>query len=404
MSDSATSTQVATQPQIPAVAKFLLSATLFLTYMLYAVAWNAGDHYVRSLGFTTSEAALLTNAITIAQVVGSLAAANVMLRMGVKNAFTLASALIIFGAFLSFTDSYPLVFFIRFVLGLGGALAVVYLSAIVAKVLTGRPLQIANGINSVAFNTGLAVALTLSAQKAENPQAAILITAGLSVLVLIMWLVFSRMVPKSNAQEVAVDASYTMKQGFGEWFNWIFALAYTGLLAYYIVAFTFMDPNTIRWMVYTGVFAALAGTLVAARVPDRVKPMIVVISAALQLLFAALLIVATGTEFGALVSILLGFSVFFPMPFFVQTAFMRPGVTPRQISVTFSIFWAVSYAGSVIIIQLFAWIADLTGGLNEHHVPVSSIPLVFIVIVESTFLIGTILIARYIKRAQALAA
>lgn len=401
MSEAAnTTTEPTAGQQIAPIAKFLLSATLFLTYMLYAVAWNAGDHYVRSLGFTTSEAALLTNAITIAQVVGSLAAANVMLRMGVKNAFTLASALIIFGGVLSFTDSYPLVFFIRFVLGLGGALAVVYLSAIVAKVLTGRPLQIANGINSVAFNTGLAVALTLSAQKAENPQAAILITAGLSVIVLVLWLLFSRMVPKENAQAVAIDASYTMRQGFGEYFNWVFALAYTGLLSYYIVAFTFMDANTIRWMVYTGVFGALLGTVVAARVADRFKPGIVVVSAAFQLLFAALLVALTDTQYGVLVSILLGLSVFFPMPFFVQTAFMRPGVTPRQISVTFSIFWAVSYAGSVILIQLFAWITDLTGGLNDQHNPVSTVPLIFIVIVESTFLIGTILIARFLKRAR----
>ena len=60
--------------------KFAVSATLFLTYMAYAMAWQAGDHYIRSLGFTTSETALLTNAITLAQVVGSLAAANVMLK------------------------------------------------------------------------------------------------------------------------------------------------------------------------------------------------------------------------------------------------------------------------------------------------------------------------------------
>lgn len=401
--ESTTPENITETVTISPIIKFALSATLFLTYVFFALAWQAGDHYVRSLGFTTSQAALLTNAITLAQVVGSLAAANIMLKLGTKKAFTLASALIVFGGLLSFTTTYPLVFFIRFVLGLGGALAVVYLSAIVARILTGRPLQIANGVNSVAFNTGLAIALTLATQKANNPVAAILICAGISAVILVFWLIFSRYVPKVSQSTAVSDASYTMRDGFKEWFNWVFALAYTGLLSYYIVAFTFMDPSTIRWVVYAGVFGAVAGTVSAARVSDRMKSVIVVVSAALQLVFAALVLALAETQYEILVSVILGLVIFFPMPFFVQMAFMRTGVTPRQISVTFSIFWAVSYAGSVLFIQLFAWIADLTGGLGDDHIPVSVIPMIFIVIVEGTFLIGTILLARDLakmRRAQ----
>lgn len=98
------------------------------------------------------------------------------------------------------------------------------------------------------------------------------------------------------------------------------------------------------------------------------------------------------------VGVILGLVIFFPMPFFVQLAFIRPGVTPRQIAVTFSIFWAVAYAGSVVIIQIFAWIADATGGIGAGNVPVSTAPMIFIVIVESTFLIGSFLIWRWFKR------
>ena len=92
------------------------------------------------------------------------------------------------------------------------------------------------------------------------------------------------------------------------------------------------------------------------------------------------------------------------MPFFVQTAFIRPGVTPRQIAVTFSIFWAVSYAGSVVIIMIFAAIADATGGLVAGtNIPVSVAPMIFIVFAEATFLIGTFLIWRWFKKQNALA-
>lgn len=382
--------------------KFLLAAILFLGYFLFAFGWRAGDAYVASLGFNASRTALMTNAITIAQVVGSLVAANVLLRVGPRRAYVISSALIIFGGVVALFDAFPVVFFIRFVLGLGGALAVVFMSGIVAKVLTGRALQIANGINSVAFNTGLAVALTFAAQMAADPIAAVLTAAAASAVILVAWLVVSPIALRgASTQEQHVDESFTMRDGFRDWFNWVFALAYTGLLSYYIVAFTFMDADTIRWVVYAGIVGALSGTYFAARTSDRLKPRIVVIAAAAQLVSAAAVLAFTDHRFAVVVGILLGLAIFFPMPFFVQLAFIRPGATPRTISVTFSIFWAVSYAGSVIFIQVFAWIADATGGLGAGNVPVSNTPLIFIVLVESTFLIGAILLARYFARIRA---
>lgn len=375
---------------------------LFLSYMLFAVAWNWGDLYVRSLGFSASRTALMTNAITIAQVIGSLVAANVLLQLGPRRAFTLASALIVFGGFASLTEVFPVIFFIRFVLGLGGALMVVLLSGIVARILSGRALQIANGVNSVAFNTGLAVALTFGMQMNDDPTFAVVLAAGLSLAILVLWLVVSRLGLRGATDgQQQVDSPYTMRDGFREWFNWVFALAYTGLLSYYIVAFTFMDAGTIRWVVYAGVIGALGGTLVSARTQDRIKPVIVSVCAALQIVAATAVLAMADHHLAVLAGVTLGLVIFFPMPFFVQLAFIRPGVTPRQIAVTFSIFWAVSYAGSVIFIQVFAWIADATGGLGPDNTPVSAAPMIFIVIVEATFLIGSVLLWRWFKAQRA---
>lgn len=382
--------------QIPSLQRYILAATLFSSYMLFAFGWRAGDAFVASLGFTAGQTALMTNALTLAQMVGSLVAANLLLKMGVHKAFVFGSLLIISGGLVSLTTSFPLVFFIRFVLGIGGSLVVVLMSGIVAQVFTGRELQIVNGVNSVAFNTGLAFALTFWVPLSANPVAAVLIAAGLSTVVLVVWLLISRVLPRAEANQQAADSSYTMKHGFGEWFNWVFALAYTGLLSYYIVAFTFMDFTTVRWVVYAGVVGALTGTVVAARTPDYLKPRIVVWAAALQIVSAAAVLAFAESSLITLVGIILGLAIFFPMPFFVQLAFIRPGATPRKISVTFSIFWAVSYGGSIIFIQIFGWITDATGGL-EGGVPVSTVPLMYIVLVEAGFLVGSILLARHLK-------
>lgn len=247
----------------------------------------------------------------------------------------------------------------------------------------------------MAFNTGLAVALTFAVQMVASPTTAVVVAAVLSALVLAGWLFVSRALPKEAPSAAKVDSSFTMRDGFKDWFNWVFALSYTGLLSYYIVAFTFMDPATIRWVVYAGVIGALTGTVIAARTPNVLKPKVVVIAAAAQLVSAAAVLALSESRFATLVGVILGLAIFFPMPFFVQLAFLRPGVTAREISVTFSIFWAVSYAGSVIIIQVFAWIADATGGLSGG-VPVSNAPLIYIVVIEAGFLIGTFLLARHL--------
>lgn len=384
--------------------KVALVATTFTSYMLFALAWNWGDIYVTSLGFSASRTALMTNAITLAQVVGSLVAANVIVQMGIRNSYALAGGLIVLGGLVSLTQAFPIVFFIRFVMGLGGALMVVMGSAIVAKVLTGRDLQIANGIGSVAFNTGLAVALTFGGRVVGQPIMGVLIAAGLSLILLVVWLVVSKLVLRPEpAEEVSQDTSFTMRDGFKEWFNWAFALAYTGLLSYYIVAFTFMDPSTIRWVVYAGIIGALSGTVVSAKVENTLKPVIVVWCALIQVVAAAAVLAMSGHRLEVLIGVILGFVIFFPMPFFVQTAFIRPGVTPRQIAVTFSIFWAVSYAGSVVIIMIFAAIADATGGLVAGtNIPVSVAPMIFIVFAEATFLVGTFMIWRWFKKQNAL--
>lgn len=380
---------------MPPVMKLLVTLTLFVTYMLFAVAWRTGDSYVATLMLSGSQRALLTNALTIAQAVGSLVAANVLLTLGPRKGLAFSSCLIVFGGLVAFTTAFPLVFFIRFVLGIGGAFTVVFMSGIVASYLQGKQLQIANGVNSVAFNTGLAVALTIIPLTSGHPGQLVKGAAVLSALVLAGWLYLSRYVPQSAGAKKAEDSSYTLAQGFKEPFNIIFALAYTGLLSYYIVAFTFMDPTTVRWVVYTGVVGALSGTALAARVPDVRKPTVVIACGVAQLITAAAVLALAEHHLAPLVAVLLGLAIFFPMPFFVQLAFIRPGVTPRQVAVTFSIFWSVSYGGSAVIIQIFGWIVDMTGGLQQgSSVPESVLPMIFIVIVESTFLIGGILLAR----------
>lgn len=380
---------------------YTIAALMWLTYVLYAIQWKSGDFYIAGLGLGGSRTALLTNAITIAQVVGSLSAANILLKLGPRWAFAMSSFLIVLGFTLAFADVFPMVFAIRFMLGFGGSLTVVYMGSIVAKILQGNPLQVVNGLNSVAFNIGMAVALTFALPIRANAETAILSVAAMAAVVLVLWILVSGRTPKATGQAAIDEAHYTMRDGFKEPFNLIFALGYSGLLAYYVVSFTFMHPDNVKWVIYAGVVGALTGTVLASRTPDVRKPRVVVISAALQLAAAAAMVAGAQSDYVAVIGMILGFAIFFPMPFFVQLAFIRPGATPRRISVTMSIFWALSYGVSTIVVWIFGKIADLTGGLDAENIPVSVVPMIFIVIIEGSFLVGSIMLMRYFKKVWA---
>jgi cyanate permease len=79
----------------------------------------------------------------------------------------------------------------------------------------------------------------------------------------------------------------------------------------------------------------------------------------------------------------LGFFMFFPMPALVTLAQERTGMTAQRISVTFSLFWSISYLVATIMPTIFAKIVDMNGGDYSKA-------FVFICLVEGSFLVGSL--------------
>lgn len=364
------------------IKKYLIELILFFTYALFAMSWKVGDIFIAELGFSATQLATMTNAINIAKIIGSLIAAYVVLKIGNRKSFAYSTVLIILGVFLPFIDQFSTIFIIRFVLGLGGALVLVTISPIVAKVFTTEELPIVNGLNSVAFNVGLAMALSLNSVISANTTISIQIISGILAILLLGWIIVSQTIPSLKEQPNSVQTdveNYTIKDGFKDPFNWIFALSYSGLLGFYLISFTFMKAETVRFVIYAGVIGALVGTFNAKSFKDKL--LLVRVSAVCQFFCSALFLFFYEHSMVQIIATLLGFFIFFPMPAYVTLAFTRKDVTPRKISVTFSIFWALSYFMSVIYIQLFAFLTDTSNSLT--------VPFSFILIVASSFVFGT---------------
>ena len=361
--------------------KVYIECILFLTYALFAMTWKAGDILIAGYGFNGSQSSLMTNAITIAKIIGSLGTVMVIKKLGTRKTFIVSTLLIAGGVLLPFTKIFPLIFTIRFILGLGGALVLVTINPVVSKLFNGKSLTIVNGLNAVAFNVGLAVVFTFYGQIKANP---ILVIQAISIILIILiggWISLTSFMKEENTnnQNSTEADEYTMKDGFKDKFNWVFSLSYSGLLSFYLVAFGFMKPENVIWVIYAGVIGALVGTFSAGKITNKLK--LVRISSFLQFMSAVGFILLREHDIAKVMGFLLGFFIFMPMAAYVTLAFTRKNVTTKKISVTFSIFWAVSYGVSVLMIQIFGIIKDNTGSMGA--------PLMFILFVESTFFIGT---------------
>lgn len=359
--------------------KYLIEVAMFLSYALFAMSWKAGDFLISSYGFSAGELATMTNAINIAKIIGSLSAAAIIFKFGKKNTFLISLLLIVMGGSLPMMSEYYQIFMMRFILGLGGAWILVTINPIIAELFEGKELLIVNGLNAVAFNAGLAVVLSLAGAISGNPSITLYLISSLLALCGILWWCIGNS-DSSQINKKRDEKSYTLIDGFKEKFNWIFSLTYSGLLGFYLVSFTFMKPENVKYVIYAGMVGAVAGITFGTKVKDKVN--FVRISAALQLLSAIGFLMLYESPIVKLIGIILGFMIFFPMASYVTLAYNRRDVTPEKLSITFSIFWAVSYAVSIFIVQIFGLLVDLTGG--------NTTPFIFILIAESFFFIGNV--------------
>ncbi|MDR1832095.1 MAG: MFS transporter [Fusobacteriaceae bacterium] len=366
--------------------KYIIEVVLFCSYALFAMSWKAGDFFIAKLGITATQTAIMTNAINIAKVIGCLAAAVVISKLGMRNTYTYSTILVIFGVLLPLTNLFPAIFLIRFILGLGGAFIVVAMNPIASRIFEPGELAIVNGLNAVAFNTGLAVALTLAGRIIADPKTAIITVSLILTGALVLWLILSGdlKVAKGPTQAAQPAEKYGLGDGVKDPFNILMALGNIGLLSFYLVAMTFMDPAYVKYVIYAGIAGALAGSFGSKGVKN--KMLFVRITALMQLLSACgfILCYVSGSTLINVLGLILGFFIFFPLSAYITLGFIREGATPQKISVTFSLFWSLGYLGTVVIMQIFGFLKDKTGGMTT--------PLIFILCCEALFFLATLFI------------
>jgi MFS family permease len=369
--------------------KYLVEAIVFISYVLFAMAWVGGTASMQQIMSSMhidslASASFISGAVTIAKIVGTFGAAWIAVKFGIKYAFFIASVFIAIGLLTPFAPNYELLLLSRFLMGLGGAFMIVYFNPIVMHWFPVEERPVINGLNAVAFNVGTGIILwkmTAINQMTGNWKVSLLSFSLASLFFAAAWLLVKfESSKKQQISENKTEIEYSYLDGLKDKFNWAYGLTYSGLLAFYICLFTFYPKAGIiqsKWVIGFGIVGTLAGIIYSKKNPLRVP--------VIRWSGAIIVLTIIGVSFSSawlqtLSAIVLGFFIFFPITALVSIPHELPKMTGQRITVIFSLFYSISYLVSTIILWLFGKLVDINeGDYTASFILISLLSLTFFI-------------------------
>ena len=355
--------------------KYLVESIVFFSYVLFAMAWVGGtasmSQIMSSMQLDSyASASFISGAVTFAKIVGTFMAAWLAIKFGVKYAFFISGVLVVLGVFTPLAEQYELLLLSRFLMGLGGALMIVYFNPIVMHWFDIEERSTINGLNAVAFNVGTAI--ILSSMGAFNAftgswQTSLIVFSLGSLVLAVLWLFVDFSEDEEQAKvKVATateQANYGYLDGLKDPFNWAYSLCYAGLLAFYICLFTFYPKAGVSEsavVIGFGIVGTIAGMIFSKNVKQRVP--VIKWSGLVVTLMVFVLSFSTSDVIQSVAAMILGFFIFLPITALVSIPHELPNMTGNKITVVFSLFWSISYMFATVVLWLFGKLVDLNGG------------------------------------------
>lgn len=353
--------------------KYVVEAIAFTSYVLFAMAWVAGTtnmgQIMDAMGVTSLAAgSMLSGAVTLAKIVGTFIAALIAVKLGVKYAFLVSGLMIGLGVISPYSPNYDILLVSRFLMGLGGALMVVYFNPIVLRWFEAHERPIVNGLNAVAFNVGTAIVIWLSGDMNEmfgGWKNTLTVISVASIVLAILWALVDY---SDESTGGAKDASaeevekFSYSQGLKDRFIWAFSFTYAGIIALYIGLFTFgpkagISLNTV--VMSAGIVGTLVGIAFSRRYPQRVP--VIRWSGFLLALSSIGLLFGKSELLQEISAFALGFFIFFPITALFTIPHELPKMTGDRITVIFSLFYSISYIFSTVVLWVFGRLYDYSG-------------------------------------------
>lgn len=336
----------------------IIEVLMFLTYAFFAVNWIAGSTLTPEIMKhfhlnTFASATFISNAITVAKIIGNFMAAHILMKLFPKKAIGLGAGLIVLGCVVAiFAPTYVMFIIGRFIMGFGGALYIVYFSPITIQYFEAKQRPAVNALNSVGYTFGGIIAMLMVGPVSkwlQNWQYSMGFFAIISMLLFSLWPIIGLDFELSQ-DGGATQENYTIRQALQDRTNWMLPFTYSGSLTFYLVILnilpiynvTVVNSKILSTLVAVGgllgAFIAIAiGKVYFKRIP------VIRISGLCMVIFGVVMFQTKHAVIAVIAALLIGIFLFLPMGSLQMIPQELPGMTPAKLTTIMGLFWAIAY-------------------------------------------------------------
>lgn len=368
--------------------KWTIEFVLYAVYMVFGAAWattgSVMPQIMADFNVDVSHAALMSNVILWAKIVGAVGTAVLVARMGTRKSYLLGCVMIGVSVFIPFVDNFTLLLIIRFLGGLGGAVCLVSLVPTVARFFDNKMAATLNSINCTSNIIGTIIALTLAGYLSTffGGWRNLLAAYGVITLVLgVVWMLCFTDEERSEQHAANLSRESKMavlKEAIFSRIVWGMIAQYAGAMIMMVFMFTFLPLYYAKYAhLPADSHAHLSGTVnqVGIMLGALVGPYFknrgyhyknwLFISSIFMAVTTFAMLFATNDMVILVCSFLTGgiFATWFAFIFSIPKEGLK-NATTQTVTYAMSTFWVCTFLLATINSQLIGWSVDLTGGFT----------------------------------------
>ncbi|HDG1693608.1 TPA: MFS transporter [Kluyvera ascorbata] len=368
--------------------KWTIEFVLYAVYMVFGAAWattgSVMPQIMHDFNVDVSHAALMSNVILWAKIVGAVCTAVLVARMGTRRSYLLGCVMIGVSVFIPFIDNFTLLLIIRFLGGLGGAVCLVSLVPTVARFFDNKMAATLNSINCTSNIIGTIIALTLAGYLSTLFGGWRNLLAGYGVITLLLGVVWMLcFTDEERSEENASSQSReskmaVLKEAIFSRIVWGMIAQYAGAMIMMVFMFTFLPLYYAKYAhLPADSHAHLSGTVnqVGIMLGALVGPYFknrgyhyknwLFISSIIMAVTTFAMLFATNDIVILVCSFLTGgiFATWFAFIFSIPKEGLK-NATTQTVTYAMSTFWVCTFLLATINSQIIGWSVDLTGGFS----------------------------------------
>lgn len=360
--------------------RFVVEAILFCLYLVFGISWLAYAPLLPELSghyqFDKAQGGLLISLVSLAKAFVPLFAGAMAARFGLKRALLVGACFSALAVFLPWLPNFTSLAAGRFLFGVGGAVIVTLMGPMVMTWFPKKELPMVTGLNNVAVNTGITVALfvTVPITKAVGWRTTLMIFGALCGLLAVLWALFGAEGPikrelKAETAEEKPRLIEMLKRPETYWLG----LAFTGPLSLYLALNSWLPSHyETAFGLERSAAAQMTGLFNAVGIPvaivggylcsvlGRRRPLII-LSGLLMPISSYFLINSPLHSVRLVSAVILGASLFLYVAPLFTIPMELPNIDAPRVALMMGCVFSLAYIVSTVSPWLTGYLADSYG-------------------------------------------